>query len=169
MIVLPEKQPSTHFEGYYYQKVRCRHCNEPLGYLYTPINGTYASIRRNFTCFDLGIAETSLSILDFCPYTKCWDVESIIQDVLNEVQTLRFKSGISSISFNSDFTVCFSSFSHHRLWTRRCIHQRDLILRFSPYFQQMHLLFSAMTIPSPLQSPSTPSTSLHRMTPSMLI
>ena len=50
---------------------------------------------------------SSLSLLEFCPYTKCWDVAQIVFEVIEEVKSLKFTSGLSSITMNSDLTVLY--------------------------------------------------------------
>lgn len=47
----------------------------------------------------------SLSLLDFCPYTKCWDVHEQIIKSLNEMGVTTFKNGQTIITISSDLTV----------------------------------------------------------------
>lgn len=55
---------------------------------------------------------STLSLLDFCPYTKCWDVASIITNALKETERMQLKLKKSTITMNDGLTVRDLSFGH---------------------------------------------------------
>ena len=49
--------------------------------------------------------ESMVSLLDFCPYTKCWDVASAISEAFAETGSIKMKKKKQSIVITPEFTV----------------------------------------------------------------
>lgn len=55
---------------------------------------------------------SALSLLDFCPYTKCWDVANVVANALKETERMQLKINKSTITMNDGLTVRDCSFVH---------------------------------------------------------
>lgn len=76
----------------------------------TPTNGIFEPIHRILYYSSLSIATTSddeskVSLLDFCPYTKCWDVASVIFEAFKETGSIKKKKQKQSLVITPEFTV----------------------------------------------------------------
>lgn len=52
------------------------------------------------------VPDRTLSLLDFCPYTHCWDVHEQILRTLQEVGVVTFRHGQSIFSLTPELAVC---------------------------------------------------------------